>query len=175
VQGHIRRGAVGVEEGADVLVSVRSGYSDFMQPVFTRPQRGGGDWFYRLIDGGFRILTVAYEHNSTVEIADSRLQLADSVPLAKKMGWTRSMVGMRVTSFNDEGTTDTGNCAQFRLDQVTLLEADDHLKIPIASMELKLVFCLVHDVDVKEEKRSQMVDFEDSLVAVWINTGCSSC
>ena len=30
-----------------------------------------------------------------------------------------------------------GNCAQFRLDQVTPLEADDHLKIPIVSMELK--------------------------------------
>jgi hypothetical protein len=39
-----------------------------------------------------------------------------------------------------------------------------------ASMELKLVFYLVHDVDAKEEKRPQMVDFKDSLVAVWINT-----
>ena len=84
------------------------------------------------------------------------------------------MVGMRATSF-DEGTIDTENGAQFRLDQVTSLEADDHLKMPIVSMELNLVFYLVHDVVAKEEKRPQMVDFKDSLVAVWINTGCTSC
>jgi hypothetical protein len=85
VQGRIRRGAVGVEEGADVLVPVRPGYLDFMQPVFTRPHQGG-DWFHHLGDGEFGILTAAYEHNSTVEIADSRLQLVDSVPFAKRMG-----------------------------------------------------------------------------------------
>ena len=55
------------------------------------------------------------------------------------------------------------------------LEADDHLKILTASIELKLVFYLVNDVDAKEEKRPQMVGFKDSLVAGWINTGCSSC
>lgn len=81
---------------------------------------------------------------------------------------------MKITSL-DEGTINTRNGAQFRLDQVTLLEADDHLKIPIAPMELKLAFCLVHDVNAKEEKRPQMVDFKDSLVAVWINARCSSC
>jgi hypothetical protein len=76
----------------------------------------GGDRFHRLGDGEFGILAVAYEHNSTVEIADSRLQLADSVSLAKRMGWTRYVVGMRVTSLDEEGVIDTGNCAQFRLD-----------------------------------------------------------
>jgi hypothetical protein len=59
-------------------------------------------------DGEFRILIVAYEHNSTVAIADSRLRLAGSVPLAKATGWIRPMAGMRVTSF-DEGIIDTGN------------------------------------------------------------------
>jgi hypothetical protein len=62
------------------------------------------------------------------------------------------MVGMRVTSFDEEGAIDTGNCAQFRLDQVTPLEADDLVKIPIVSVELKLVFHLVHHVDAKERE-----------------------
>ena|ERR1700722_7591983 len=99
-------GAVGVEEGAVVLVPVRLGYSDFMQPVFTRPHQAIG--FIALATASFESRQLVYEHNSTVEIADSRLQLADSVPLAKRMGWTRSIVGMRVTSFDEEGTIDGG-------------------------------------------------------------------
>ena len=103
------------------------------------------------------MLTMAHEPNSTVEIADSSLQLMDSVSRVKRMDWTRSIVGMRVTSF-DEGIIDTGSYAHFRLDLVGPLEADDHLKIPIASMELELIFYLVHDVDAKEEKHPQVVD-----------------
>jgi hypothetical protein len=65
------------------------------------------------------------------------------------MGCTRSIVGMRATSIYEEGTIKTGNCAHFRLDPVTPLEADGYLKIPIAPMELGLIFYLVHDVDAK--------------------------
>lgn len=61
----------------------------------------------------------------------------------------QSIVGMRATSIYEEGTIKTGNCAHFRLDPVTPLEADGYLKIPIAPMELGLIFYLVHDVDAE--------------------------
>lgn len=92
---------------------------------------------------------MAHDQNSTLEIADSRLQPADSVPLTKRMGCTRSIVEMRDTSIYEEGTIETGNCVHFRLDPVTPLEADGDLKIPIVPMELGLIFYLVHDVDAK--------------------------
>ena len=57
-------------------------------------------------------------------------------------------MGTRVTSF-DEGIIKTGKCAHFGLDLVTPLEADGRLKIPIALMELELIFYLVHNVDAK--------------------------
>ena len=59
---------------------------------------------------------------------------------------------MHFTSF-DEETIETGKCVHFKLDLVTPLEADGCLKIPIALMELELIFYLVQDVDARRSAR----------------------
>lgn len=94
-----------------------------------------------------------------------------------RRGWVRPDLwwGMKGTLSMRRGPSTRGTARSSGWTKLRYSRRTNHLKILTASMELKFVFYLVHDADAKEEKRPQVVDFKDSLVAVWINTRCSSC
>jgi hypothetical protein len=72
---------------------------------------------------------------------------------------------MRLTSFHENGTIETGNCTHFSGDPVTSLEADDHLKVSHRVDGTRAHLLLAHDDDdEKEEKRPQMVDVMTALL-----------
>lgn len=82
LRGPICRGAVGVEEGANVFVPViRTSRSQC-----SRPRQGGDLISSSLATASFESWQWRVTKNSTAEIADSRLQLADSVPRTKRTG-----------------------------------------------------------------------------------------